>query len=119
MDNNTKNIAYDSGRFDNFNASKPFTFNNPGTFTYSGPSYDRAVPNYKMNGSITVVNQPLATNFNNTNTAASSGGVGNNGIDTIATLMVPSKLLSKTISELSTYYEGKCDKRSSSSGFKR
>jgi plastocyanin len=100
VDNDTKNIAYDSGRFDNFNASNPFTFNNPGTFTYSGPSYDRAVPNYKMNGSITVVNQPLATNFNNTNTAASSGEVRNNGIDTIATLMVPSQLLSKTISEL-------------------
>jgi hypothetical protein len=100
VDNNTKNIVYDSGRFDNFNASKPFILNNPGTFTYSGPSYDRAVPNYKMNGSITVVNQPLATNFNNTNTAASSGGVRNNSIDTIATLMVPSKLLSKTISEL-------------------
>ena len=100
VDNNTKNIVYDSGRFDNFNASKPFMLNNPGTFAYSGPSYDRAVPNYKMNGSITVVNQPLATNFNNTNTAASSGVVRNNSIDTIATLMVPSKLLSKTISEL-------------------
>src|ERR687888_2136434 len=77
--NNTKNIIYDSGRFDNFNASKPFMLNNPGTFAYSGPSFDRAVPNYKMNGTITVVNQPLATNFNNTNTAPSSAsatGVG-------------------------------------------
>ena len=100
VDNNTKNIVYNSGRFANFNASKPFMLNNPGTFTYSGPSYDRAVPNYKMNGSITVVNQPLATNFNNSNIATSSGGVRNNSIDTIATLIVPSKLLSKTISEL-------------------
>jgi plastocyanin len=101
VDNNTKNIVYDSGRFDNFNASKPFMLNNPGTFTYSGPSYDRAVPNYKMNGTVTVVKQPLATNFNNTNNPASSGVVvRNNSIDTIATLMVPSKLLSKTISEL-------------------
>jgi plastocyanin len=100
VDNNSKSIVYDSGRFDNFNASKPFMLNNPGTFTYSGPSYDRAVPNYKMNGSITVVDQPLANSFNNTNTLASSGGVSNNSIDTIATLMVPSKLLSKTISEL-------------------
>jgi plastocyanin len=101
LDNNTKNIVYDTDRFDNFNASKPFIFNNAGTFAYSGPSYDRAVPNYKMNGTITVVNQPLDTNFNTTNTAASSlEGVRNNNIDTIATLMVPSKLLGKTISDL-------------------
>ena len=44
VDNNTKNIVFNSGRFDNYNASKSFTFNNIGTFTYSGPSYDRAVP---------------------------------------------------------------------------
>ena len=54
LNNNTKNIVYDSGRFNTFNASKPFTFNNIGAFAYSGPSYDRAFPNYKMNGSITV-----------------------------------------------------------------
>ena len=100
MDNNTKNIVYDSGRFDNFNASKPFMLNNIGTFAYSGPSYDRAVPNYKMNGSITVINQPLATSFNTTGTETSSGGVRNNSIDTIAAIMVPSKLLNKTLSDL-------------------
>src|SRR5919199_1822549 len=77
--NNTKNIVYDSGRFDNFNASKPFTFNNPGTFAYSGPSFDRAVPNYKMNGTITVVNQPLGTSFNTSAMAAASAtGASNN-----------------------------------------
>jgi plastocyanin len=100
VDNNTKNIVYDSGRFDNFNASKPFMLNNIGTFAYSGPSYDRAVPNYKMNGSITVINQPLATSFNTTGTETSSGGVRNNSIDTIAAIMVPSKLLNKTLSDL-------------------
>ncbi|MFL6405681.1 MAG: hypothetical protein ACJ71F_01240 [Nitrososphaeraceae archaeon] len=104
VDNNTKNTVYDSGRFDNFNASKPITFNNVGTFAYSGPSYDRAVPNYKMNGTVTVVNQPLTTTFNSTTAATSSStGTGvpnNNNIDTITTLMVPSKLLDKTISEL-------------------
>jgi hypothetical protein len=53
-----------------------------------------------MNGTITVVNQPLATSFNNnTSTVASSGAIRNN-TDTIATLMVPSKLLGKTISDL-------------------
>ena len=100
VDNNTKNIVFNTGRFDNFNASKPFTFNKIGTFAYSGPSYDRAVPNYKMNGSITVINQPLATSFNTTNTGTSSGGVRNNSIDTIAAIMVPSKLLNKTLSDL-------------------
>ena len=104
VDNNTKNTVYDSGRFDNFNASKPFTFNNVGTFAYSGPSYDKMWPNYKMNGTVTVVNQPLTTTFNTTTAATSSStGTGvpnNNNIDTITTLMVPSKLLDKTISDL-------------------
>jgi plastocyanin len=104
VDNNTKNTVYNSGRFDNFNASKPFTFNNVGTFAYSGPSYDKMWPNYKMNGSVTVVNQPVATTFNTT-AASSATGAGaptnnNNNIDTITTLMVPSKLLDKTISDL-------------------
>jgi hypothetical protein len=110
LDNNTKNIVFNSGRFDNFNASKPFTLNNAGTFAYTGPSYDRAFPNYKMNGSITVVNQPLATSFNTTNAAAATtttatstsslaAGTDNNP-DTIATLMLPSRLLGKTISDL-------------------
>src|ERR687888_1459945 len=99
VDNITKNIVFNTGRFDNFNASKPFTFNSTGTFAYSGPSYDRAVPNYKMNGTVTVVNQLLSTNFNTTSAVAPSGGVHTN-TDTIATLMVPSKLLVKTITDL-------------------
>jgi hypothetical protein len=60
--------VFNTGRFNNFNASKPFTFSNVGTFAYTGPSFDRAFPNYKMNGSITVVNQPLDTIFNSTGT---------------------------------------------------
>jgi len=102
VDDNTKNIVFNSGRFDNYNASKSFTFNNVGTFAYSGPSYDRAVPNYKMNGTITVVNQPLATTFNTTAAASASTtkAGGSADPDTIATLMVPSKLLGKTISGL-------------------
>ncbi|MFL6442051.1 MAG: hypothetical protein ACJ702_08850, partial [Nitrososphaeraceae archaeon] len=107
VDNNTKNTVYDSGRFDNFNASKPITFNNVGTFAYSGPSYVKMWPNYKMNGTVTVVNQPLITNFNTTNTAtngsilsSSLAGRASHSIDTITTLMVPSKLLDKTISDL-------------------
>jgi plastocyanin len=105
LDNNTKKIVFDSGRFDNFNASKPFTFNNVGTFAYTGPSYDKMWPNYKMNGTITVINQPLATSFNGTAVTSSSATGGEervtpNNIDTISTLMVPSRLLGKTISDL-------------------
>ena len=108
VDNNTKNIVYDSGRFNTFNASKPFTFNKIGTFAYTGPSFDRAFPNYKMNGSITVINQPLAVSFNTTTSTASSSSASSsvappgtdNNPDTIATLMVPSSLLNKTVSGL-------------------
>src|SRR5919199_6592475 len=84
LDNNTKNVVFNTGRFDNFNASKPFTLNNSGTFAYTGPSFDRAFPNYKMNGSITVVNQPLDTIFNSTgiNRAGSSSSTSSAGTNT-------------------------------------
>jgi plastocyanin len=104
VDNNTKNVVYESGPFNNFNASKPLTFNNTGTFTYSGPSFDKMVPNYKMNGTVTVVDQSLTTPFNNSNTTAassssSSSGTPNN-VDTIATLMVPANIRDKIVSAL-------------------
>ena len=113
VDNNTKSTVFNTGRFNNYNASKPFTFNNVGAFPYTGPSYDRAFPNYKMNGTITVLNQPLDASFNTTNPASatinSSVAAGNNNNnnnnnnpDTVATLMVPSRLLAKTISDLKT-----------------
>jgi hypothetical protein len=75
------------------------------TFAYSGPSYERAFPNYKMNGTIKVVNQLLASGFNTTTavtaTNDSSLAAGNNNNpDTVATLMVPSRLLGNTISDL-------------------
>ena len=106
VDNNTKNTVYNSSRFDVFNASKPITLNNTGAFAYTGPSNDRMFPNYKMNGTITVVNQPLATTFNTTTSSASSAtGSGsttttNNNIDTLTAIIVPSKVLVKTISNL-------------------
>jgi plastocyanin len=108
VNNNTKNIVFDSGRFDNFNASKPFTFNNVGAFAYSGPSYDKMWPKYKMNGTITVINQPLATTFNSTatsnaaSTASSSTGssTNSNNFDPIDTFMVPANIADKTISDL-------------------
>jgi plastocyanin len=110
VDNNTKNVVYDSGRFNNSTASKPITLNSTGTFTYSGPSFDRAFPNYKMNGTVTVVNQPLVTTFNTTatNNALSSAAGGQtstnnnnyNNIDAVAVLITPAYLLDKTIAGL-------------------
>jgi plastocyanin len=108
LDNNTKSVVFNTGRFDNFNASKPFTFTNAGTFAYTGPSFDRAFPNYKMNGSITVVSQPLDTIFNSTVTnstgssssSSTSSSSANNSPDTVLTLMVPSRLLGNTLSGL-------------------
>ena len=106
LDNNTKNVVFNSGLFDNSTASKPITFNKTGTFAYSGPSYDKMWPNYKMNGTITVINQPFASSFNTTATtnatssSSTSAAATNNNPDTIATLMVPSRLLGKTVSDL-------------------
>jgi plastocyanin len=100
VDNNTKNVVFESGPFNNFAASKPITFNNTGTSVYSGPSFDKMVPNYKMNGTVTVVDQPLSTSFNSNTTAASSPGAPNNNVDTIATLMVPTNIRDKIVSAL-------------------
>ena len=104
VDNNTKNSIYTSGLFNNSTASKPITLNKAGTFAYSGPSYDKMWPNYKMNGTVTVVNQPLVTSFNAAaNISSSSAGASsnnNNTIDTITTLMVPANIVDKTISDL-------------------
>ena len=80
---------------------KPFTFKNAGTFSYSGPSYDKMWPNYKMNGTITVVYQPLATTFSTAVTSTTSSSTNsNNNPDTIAAFMVPANIASKTISDL-------------------
>jgi plastocyanin len=109
VNNNSKNTVYDSGLFNDFTASKPIKFNDTGAFAYSGPSFDKAVPNYKMNGTITVVNQPLTTSFNSTSTSDTSANTtspttsrvaGPNNIDTITTIIVPANLLNKVVSDL-------------------
>jgi plastocyanin len=102
-DNNSKTITYESGIFKNFNASKPIKFNSTGTFSYSGPSFDKGVPSYKMNGTIRVVKQPLSTSFNtttNTSSSTSPAAVTTKKADTITTLMVPANQLGIAISGL-------------------
>ena len=56
-------------------------------------------PNYKMNGTITVIRQPLDVSFNNTTTTTKSNG-NNNNIDTIGMLIAPANIADKTISDL-------------------
>jgi plastocyanin len=97
LDNKSGTVAYESGLFDNFAASKLFTPNNTGSFAYSGPSGDKAVPNYKMNGTLTVINQPNSNSFN---TTSAVGGATSNNVDTISTIIVPAKLLDKVSSDL-------------------
>ena len=56
-----------------------------------------------MNGTLTIVNQPLTTPFNTTTASTSSPTVtttATKNMDTISTLMVPSNLLDKAVSEI-------------------
>jgi plastocyanin len=103
VNNNSKNAAavYQSGLFNNFTASKPVKLNDTGTFTYSGPSFNKDAPDYKMNGTITVVNQPLATVLSTNATMPSTGGksVTANNIDTIIPFIVPLNQQGKMISD--------------------
>jgi plastocyanin len=96
LNNKTQTVVYESGLFDNFAASKPIKFNNTGAFAYSGPSNDKAVPNYKMNGILTVINQPLSNSFNTTSSTPATS----NNIDTVSTIIVPAKKLDKVSSDL-------------------
>ncbi len=98
LDNKSGAAVYESGLFDNFAASKPLRPNNTGPFAYSGPSNDKAVPNYKMNGTLTVINQQNSNSFNTT--SSTGGATSNSNIDTISTIIVPAKLLAKVSSDL-------------------
>jgi plastocyanin len=96
LNNKTQTVVYESGLFDNFAASKPIKFNNTGAFAYSGPSNDKAVPNYKMNGTLTVINQPLSNLFNTTSSTPATSS----NIDTVSTIIVPAMKLDKVSSDL-------------------
>ena len=96
LNNKTQTVVYESGLFDNFAASKPIKFNNTGAFAYSGPSNDKAVPNYKMNGTLTIINQPLSNSFNTTSSTPATSS----NIDTVSTIIVPAKILDKISSDL-------------------
>lgn len=96
LDNKTGKVVYESGPIANFAASKPIKFNETRAFAYSGQSNDKAVPNYKMNGTLAVINQSNSNSFNSTSSTAATS----NNIDTISTIIVPAKLLDKVSSDL-------------------
>jgi plastocyanin len=103
VNNSSKNVVYQSGLFNNFLASKPIKFNDTGTFTYSGPSFDNGAPNYKMNGTVIVVNQPHITSFNTTTSNAMNNKTApslSTNIDTVSAIITPGKLLDKVVSDL-------------------
>jgi hypothetical protein len=90
IDNSSNNVVYDSGEFEEFTASSPITLNNTGAFSYSGPSFADEFPDFVMEGTLTVVNQPSPTFVAATNS----------GIDTVTALMVPANLVQVISSEL-------------------
>ena len=96
LNNKTQTVVYESGLFDNFAASKPIKFNNTGAFAYSGPSNDKAVPNYKMNGTLTIINQPLSNSFNTTSSTPATSS----NIDTVSIIIIPAMKLDKVSSDL-------------------
>jgi hypothetical protein len=91
---NPKNVLYDSGNFPNFVASKPIKFNNTGTIAFSEAHTNPKYPNFVMNGTLTVVNQPSA--ISSTNQTSPTTGA---NIDTIVPFMVPASQQDKFISE--------------------
>jgi hypothetical protein len=100
LDNSSNNVVYDSGEFEEFTASSPIKLNNTAALSYSGPSFADEFPDFVMEGTLTVVNQPFAT-YAATNTSNTSSGIAtNSGIDTITTLMVPANLVEEISSEL-------------------
>jgi hypothetical protein len=49
-----------------------------------------------MNGTLTVINQPLSNSFNTTSSTPATS----NNIDTVSTIIVPAKILDKVSSDL-------------------
>jgi plastocyanin len=81
-----------------FNTStQPLTFNKTGTFEFFEKNVNKDVPNFVMNGTITVVNQPSSISASKQNTTT---GASITNIDTVGTYMVPAKDLGKDIAEL-------------------
>ncbi|MGB7955933.1 MAG: hypothetical protein WCF23_18315 [Candidatus Nitrosopolaris sp.] len=100
-DKNSGNNVFTSPSFLFNTATQPLTFNKTGTFEYFEKNVNKDVPNFVMNVTITVVNQPSslvsASRQNSTTTSTV-----NTNIDTVGTYMVPTQDLSKDVAALTT-----------------
>ncbi|MGC2428682.1 MAG: hypothetical protein WA421_16735 [Nitrososphaeraceae archaeon] len=74
------------------------TFNKTGSYEYFEKNVNKQDPNFEMNGTITVLNQPSSLSANKQNSTANS--TTNSNVDTVGTYMVPAKDLSKDIAAL-------------------
>lgn len=90
---NSNNIIFDSGVFAYNTASQPVIMNNTGSFGYHEANVNNDDPDFVMNGTISVVDQP-----NTSTTTSTADNISD--IDTIGTLMVPTEDLATYTSDL-------------------
>ena len=88
--NNSNNVVFDSDVFAYNTASQPIMMNNTGSFGYYEADVNNEDPDFVMNGTINVLDQP--------NTTTTTGII--TDTDTIGTLMVPTEDLTTYTSDL-------------------
>ncbi|MGB8160011.1 MAG: hypothetical protein WCE93_07685 [Nitrososphaeraceae archaeon] len=90
-DSNSKKV-YEAPFFPFNEASKPLTLNNTDAYSYFEKGANKAVPDFVMNGTISVINSP--SELRSPQNAASQTQIG-----TVGAYMVPATLLDKYTSE--------------------
>jgi hypothetical protein len=93
----TSNVVFESGDFPYNTATRSMTFNDTGIFSYFEKDVNADDPNFVVNGTIKVVNQPKSVTTTTTN---DTSGPSTTTIDTIGTLMVPTMDLATHTSDL-------------------
>lgn len=95
---NVDRMSFDSGVFAYNTATQPVTMNDTGSFSYSESDVNDEDPDFVMNGTINVVNQP--DNGTTNTTIGDTIDLPNANIDTVGTLMVPTEDLDTHTSDL-------------------
>jgi plastocyanin len=91
-DSNSKKV-YEAAFFPSNEASKPLTLNTTGDYSYYEKSVNKDVPNYMMNGTITVTNLKL------TELKAPQNASSQNKVVITGAYMIPAIMLDKYVSE--------------------
>ena len=89
-DGNSKKV-YESAFFTSNEASNSLTLNNTGDYSYFEKGANKAVPNFVMNGTMSVINSPSELKPQN--------ATSQNQIGTVGAYMIPATMLDKYISE--------------------